>query len=164
MYINERITQLKLKIDTGYLVIIGVYTPEEGKKEVTDFLYEKLQKLINSCTRIDHLIVLGDFNAHVGKEPILQTLAEVGGYINKNGHKLRNFATSNKVKITNTFFRKEDINKCTWCARGSRSLIDYILVNKKLNPEVRDIVVCRGCDIYSDHYLVVSTISLLEIW
>jgi hypothetical protein len=46
--------------------------------------------------------------------------------------------------------------------RGSQSLINYILVNRKINPQVRDTTDNTGSDIYSDHYLEVSTVSLLE--
>jgi len=35
MFINERILQLRYKLQRGYLTLIAVYAPEEGKLEQT---------------------------------------------------------------------------------------------------------------------------------
>ena len=48
----------------------------------------------------------------------------------------------------------------TWSARGYRSIIDYILTNKKLSPLVNDTKVFRGYGVTTDHYLFISKISL----
>jgi len=48
----------------------------------------------------------------------------------------------------------------TWSARGYRSIIDYILTNKKLSPLVNDTKVFRGYDVTTDHYLLFSKIRL----
>ena len=51
----------------------------------------------------------------------------------------------------------------TWSARGYRSIIDYILTNKKLSPLVQDTKVFRGYDVSTDHYLI-SKICLPHKW
>ena len=83
---------------------------------------------------------------------------------NNNGHKLKEFALVNELKIMKTFFRHKEIHKMTWSAQGSRSFIDYILTNKKLSPLVNDTKVFRGYDVVTDHYLLISKISLLKKW
>lgn len=50
--------------------------------------------------------------------------------INENGKKLRNFVTLNKLKVTNTFYRRKYINKYARTARGQRSLVNYIIIKK----------------------------------
>jgi hypothetical protein len=80
--------------------------------------------------------------------------------INNNGHKLKEFASVNELKITNTFFRHKEIHKLTWSARGYRSITDYVLTNKKLSPLVNDTKVFRGYDFATDHYLLISKIYL----
>ena len=65
-----------------------------------------------------------------------------------------------ELKITNTYFRHKEIHKMTWSARGYRSIVDYILTNKKLSPLVKNTKVFRGCDVSADHYLLISKISL----
>jgi hypothetical protein len=97
----------------------------------------------------------------VGKIPIDGILGTNGEItINSNGHKLKDFASVNELKITNTFFRHKEIHKMTWSARGYRSIIDYILTNKKLSPLVQDTKVFRGYDVATDHYLLISKICL----
>jgi len=78
--------------------------------------------------------------------------------INNNGHKLKEFASVNELKITNTFFRHKEIHKMTWSTRDYRSITNYILTNKKLSPLVNDTKVFRGYNVATDHYLLISKI------
>ena len=86
--------------------------------------------------------------------------------MNRNGQPLREFASFNDFKIANTFFRKKkkEIHKYTRSARGSKTIIDYIIVNRKLKNLVQDIKTFRSSDIGSDHFLVTSRINLLSRW
>jgi hypothetical protein len=83
---------------------------------------------------------------------------------NSNGHKLKEFASINELKITNTFFRHKEIHKVTWSVRGCRSIIDYILTNKELSPLINDTKVFRGYDVITDHYLLITKIRLPQKW
>ena len=58
------------------------------------------------------------------------------------------------------FFKKQDIHKYTWAARGFRSAIDYIIANRKIAGQVTDVRMCRGYDIDSDHYLICCKIEM----
>ena len=128
MFVNERILQLRYKLQREYLTILAAYAPEEGKTEQTEEFYETLQDQIDKISK--NIVVAGDYNARVGNIPIdgiLGTNTEIT--TNSNGHKLKEFASVNELKITNTFFRHKEIHKMTWSARGYRSIIDYILTN-----------------------------------
>jgi hypothetical protein len=52
-----------------------------------------------------------------------------------------------------------DIHIYTWSSRGSKSLIDYVIVNRKLASHVRDTTVFRRSNVNSDHALVISKID-----
>jgi len=41
--VNERILQLRYKLQRGYLTLLDVYAPEEGKTEQAGEFYETLQ-------------------------------------------------------------------------------------------------------------------------
>ena len=41
---------------------------------------------------------------------------------------MSDFCAFNKLKITNSFYRHKDIHKFTWEARGTKSVIDYIII------------------------------------
>jgi hypothetical protein len=97
----------------------------------------------------------------VDNTPLPGIVGELGEqHVNSNGQELRQFANTDHLKIRNTFYRKRDIQKYTWSARGYRSIIDYILVNDKLRPQAKDTRVHRGIDISSYHYLLISEIAL----
>lgn len=53
-YINEQII-INLWIVRGYLSIIDVYAPEEGKCNKTQILYEDLQKWVNNAGLVTNL-------------------------------------------------------------------------------------------------------------
>lgn len=83
--------------------------------------------------------------------------------LNNNGKELKQFAIINDLKTTNTFFRKKDINKYIWCARGQRSIIDYLVANRKL-LYMYNVHTYRGYDICPDHFLLESTVNILCKW
>lgn len=164
-FVNERILTIRFKVERGFLTVIGVYAPEEGRKAETMEFYECLQKQLTACKKTEYIIIAGDLNARVGNQPIPQVVGTFGEcHLNENGRQLRDFCTFNELKITNTFFRKKEIHKYTWAARGYRSVIDYVIVNKKMSSQIQDTRVYRGSDISSDHYLVASKIHLWTKW
>jgi hypothetical protein len=75
---------------------------------------------------------------------------------------LRNFATFNKLKVTNTFFRHKDIRRLYNTAYTA--IIDYILVNRKLAAQVIDARVYRSYDVSSHHSMLLTKIKLLTRW
>ena len=161
MFVNERILQLRYKLPRGYLTLLAVYASEEGKTEQTEEFYKTLQDQMDKISKNDCIVVAGDYNARVGNIPIVGILGTNGEITSKsNGHKLKEFASVNELKITNTFFRHKEIHKMTWSARGFRSSIDYILTNKKLSPLANDTKGFRGYDVTTDHYLLISKIRL----
>jgi len=54
------------------------------------------------------------------------------------------------------------MHKFTWEARGTRSVIDYIIINDRLKSNIEDIRVFRGSKIDSDHKLVESRFKFLK--
>jgi len=114
VFVNERILQLRYKLQRGYLTLLAVYAPEEGKTAQTEELYETLQDQIDKINKNDYIVIARDYNARVGNIPIdriLGTNCEIT--TNSNGHKLKQFASVNELKIMNTFFRHKEIHKMT---------------------------------------------------
>jgi hypothetical protein len=44
---TERIIDVKLNINRGYVTVIGLHAPEEGREELSNTFYDKLQNVIN---------------------------------------------------------------------------------------------------------------------
>jgi len=74
---------------------------------------------------------------------------------------LRDFYAFNKLKITNTFYRHKNIHKFTWEARGTKSIIDYIIINDRLKSNIEDTRVFTGSKIDSDNKLVENKFKFL---
>ncbi|VDM04882.1 unnamed protein product [Schistocephalus solidus] len=68
--INDRLMNLRLPLwGDKFTTIISAYAPPmTSSDEAKDKFYEDLQALLATVTKVDKLIVLGDFNARVGTD------------------------------------------------------------------------------------------------
>ena len=125
MFVNERILQLRYKLQRGYLTLLALYTPEEGKTEQTEEFYETLHDQIDKTSKNDYIVVAGVYNVRGWNIPIDGILITNGEITtNSIGHKLKEFASVNELKITNTCFWHREIHKMTWSARSYRTIVD----------------------------------------
>jgi hypothetical protein len=131
-YWNDRITEARFRINRGYLTILGLYAPEEGRQELNDELYEQLQNILEKTNKQDYLLLMGDLNARIGITKIMKIVGRNGEpTVNNNGKKLRDFCTFNNMRIMNSFLKHKEIHKFTWQARGSKSVITTPLQTKR---------------------------------
>ena len=113
--------------------IVGVYAPVEGKEQNTKEFYRELQQSTDKIPKKENIILARDFNGRIGNQPITECIGTHGEQVtNHNGAALRDFCAFNKLKITNSFYRHKGIHKFTWEARGTWSIIDYIIINDRL--------------------------------
>jgi exonuclease III len=159
---DERVCAIRVQIPRGQVItFVSVYAPNT-EADYPGFL-DKIAQLIDKVPVNDSIVVLGDFNAHVGVDD--QTWKGVIGrngdaHINKNGEMVLDFCANNALSITNTFFQHKASHKYTWKqdTRGYRSIIDFIVVSNDLRRLVLDTRVKRGAELSTDHHLVVSRI------
>ena len=88
-------------------------------------------EVFNHFPKYDMKILLGDFNAKVGREIIFKQT--IGNEIlhqdsNDNGVRIVNFATSKNVVVKSMMFPHRGIHKHTWASPDGKTLnyIDYI--------------------------------------
>ncbi|KAH7953359.1 hypothetical protein HPB49_007349 [Dermacentor silvarum] len=74
------------------------------------------------------VMLLGDFNAH---------MQELDGYTDHNGTLVQSLSDELCLCIVN--LRGDCVGAVTWCARGSRTCIDYALVSQGLNSSLRSV-------------------------
>jgi endonuclease/exonuclease/phosphatase family metal-dependent hydrolase len=94
-----------------------VHAPTEVKDDVIkDSFYEEIEQVFDQCPRYHMKILMGDFNAKVGREDIFkQIMGNVNLHeaSNDNGVRVVNFATSKNIIVKSTIFPHRDIHKHT---------------------------------------------------
>jgi exonuclease III len=133
------------------MTIRGVYALVEGDDEGSDKLYKKLQKILNKINTPDMIMMMGDFNVRADNVKIEQNIgAHEEQTCNRNSLTLIDYVLYNQLKIMNTMFKHKDSHKHTWMARNQRSIIDYVICNKKLAGMALNTGVYHGPEIESE--------------
>jgi hypothetical protein len=166
--INSRIMYVKLKYKKYNVSVFSVYAPTfMASNTDKDKFYGELEEEVRKISRNDLVVILGDFNARVGRKGDDNEWNDVLGNFgvgerNVNGDRLLQFCEMNDLCITNTFFRHKNIHKHTWKHPGTKKwyLIDYILTKKKSISLFKDTRVMRSADCWTDHSLLRAKIWL----
>ncbi|KAK3557951.1 hypothetical protein QTP86_003867 [Hemibagrus guttatus] len=159
----SRHVSLHLRAGDRCLTVVSAYGPNGSVKYPT-FL-ETLRGVLEGAPTGDSIVLLGDFNTHVGNNS--DTWRGVIGRngppdLNSSGVLLLDFCASHSLSITNTMFKHKGAHQYTWYqdTLGQRSMIDLVIVSSDLRPHVLGTRVKRGAELSTDHHLVVSWISL----
>ena len=107
----------------------------------------------------DALLIFGDFNAKIGKEPGNQLVAgehTIHEETSENRLILCQFAEVNELIISSTCFEHKDIHKGTWNDPAGRIVnqIDHVLINKRRATNVEDVKTMRGANCDCDNFLI----------
>ena len=109
-----RQTSFSLSLHT----VLSVYAPTlQAETGVKEAFYSDLHNLPQQVDSRDKLLILGDFNARVGRNFELWkgVLRKHGiGNCNDNGRLLLEFCSEHQLVITNTLFQQTDRFKATW--------------------------------------------------
>lgn len=163
--VNERIMLLQLNAKPVNTNIIQVYAPtsDHSDEEVEEF-YSQIEDLIKKLPKHELLILMGDFNAKVGKGKEGKHIGPCGlGVRNARGETLSMFASEHDLVIMNTFYKLPDRRLYTWKSPRDdgeisiiRNQIDYILVNQRYRNSFTSVKTYPGADIQSDHNQLVG--------
>jgi len=111
--INERICYLRLKAKWFSCTLINLHEPTNEKmEEVKEEFYNLLEQNRNQIANSDIKIILGDFNAKVGKEDIYKpTISNesLHNETNNNGIKMIKFAVSKSFNVRSTTYAQRDM-------------------------------------------------------
>jgi exonuclease III len=90
---------------------------EDKDNDIKDSFYKELEQVFDQFPRYRMKILLGDFNAKVGREDIFKPIIgneSLHEASNDNGVRVVNFATSRNLIVKITTFPHCNIHKHTW--------------------------------------------------
>ena len=97
-FVSDRLSYIVLRGCWLNIILVNVHAPSEEKSEKSkDSFYEELEQVFDQFPKYHTKILLGDFNAKVGRESIFKTTIgqeSLHQDSNDNGVRLVNFATS----------------------------------------------------------------------
>ena len=110
---------LRLPIqDNKFATVLSVYASTlQAETGVKEAFYRDLHNLLQQVDSKGKLLILGDFNARVGRNFELwkEVIGRHGiGNCNDNGRLLLEFCSEHELVITNTLFQQKDRLKATW--------------------------------------------------
>ena len=139
----------------GFMSIISVYAPTYRDSVSTKkTFYDSLQDTLDRVPVSDFLLILGDFNARVGKQDLDSNLwKRIIGYHglverNQAGENLLQFCELNHLRVLNTWFQKKTRNMGTWMHPATKNwyTIDYVLTRLDQRRFCNDAGVVKGAN------------------
>jgi hypothetical protein len=119
-----------------HIIVLNVHAPTEDETDDTKYsFYEELERVFDKFPKYHMKILLGYFNAKVGREVIFKTTIgneSLHKIINDSGVRLVNVATSKNLRVKSTTFPHRNIHKYTWTSPDGKThnQIDHILVDR----------------------------------
>ena len=141
------------------LTIIVHYSPVEGSDSAEDH-YENLLAAIDEIPKHNVLLVVGDFNTHLGEDIAKFTYHK---NTNTNGKIVNDLVNEAGLIVTNTQFQKKPAKLWTYISdmSGVKSQVDFIMINKKWRNTVKN---CKTYSTFSsigsDHRVVTAKLKL----
>jgi exonuclease III len=121
--VSDRMTYIILRGRWCHIIVLNVHAPTEDKADdMKDSFYEELERAFDKFPKYHMKILLGDFNAEVGREDIFKPTIGNGSLhriSNDNGVRLVNFDTSKNLRVKIAMFQHCIIHKYTVDSRVS---------------------------------------------
>ena len=162
--ISDRVLLVKLKGHPFNISIIQAYAPTSAStEEDIEAFYETLEKAKEQCKSQDIIIMMGDFNARVGKQREGHIVGEHGlGIRNERGETFVRWCQANEQVITNTWFEQHPRRLWTWKSPDNvtKNQIDYITINNRFRNSVQQSKSYPGADCGSYHNPVICKLKV----
>jgi exonuclease III len=96
------------------IIVLNIHATTEDKiDDIKDRFYEELEHVFDKFPKYHRKILLGDFNAKLGREDILKPIyvnESFNEISNDNGVRVVNFTTSKNLTVKSTMFPHRNIH------------------------------------------------------
>ena len=120
--------------------------------------------MLRGIPRTDKLLLIGDFNARIGREndkwPLVMGKQGIGK-CNSNGELLLALCSEFELIVMNTMFKQKDERNTTWMHPRSRHwhMIDFITTRCRDKIDIHRTRVMRGANCWADHQMLRSKVD-----
>jgi hypothetical protein len=137
-------------------IVLNACAPTEEKSDDSkDSFYEELEQVYDYFPKYHMKILLGDFNAILGREDAFKwTIGNESLHrdSNDNGVRVVNFVTSKDLVVKSTMFPHRNIHKYTWTSPdGKTHQINHILIGRRWHLCILYVRSFREADCDTDH-------------
>jgi hypothetical protein len=157
--VSDRISYTVLRGHWCNIIVQNVLAPtEERSDDSKDGFYEELEQGFNHFPKYHIKILLGDFNAKLGREDTFKpTIGNESLHedSNDNGVRIVNFATLKDLVVKRMMFLHQNIHKYTWTSpdEKTRNQIDHVWIDRRWHSSN------SMCDLLEE-----LTVILITIW
>ncbi|KAK2176291.1 hypothetical protein NP493_672g00001 [Ridgeia piscesae] len=163
--VSDRIMTMRLPLSKdNFATIIIIIIIIKLYCHIQHALYDELESSWQVCSVADKLLLIGDFNARIGRENDKWSLvvSKHGiGKCNSNGELLLALCSEFELIVTNTMFKQNDERKTTWMHPRSRHwhMIDFIITRCRDKMDVHSIRAIRGANCWTEHQMLRSKVA-----
>ena len=164
--VSDRIMTMRLPLSKdNFATIINVYAPTmTNPVENKEAFYNQLTSVLRGIPHTDKLLLIGDFNARIGRDndkwPLVMGKHGIGK-CNSNGELLLALCSEFELIVTNTMFKQKDERKTTWMHPRSRHwhMIDFIITRCRDKMDIHSTRAMRGANCWTDHQMLRSKVA-----
>ena len=145
--------------------MISVYAPTmTNPDENKEAFYNQLASVLSGIPRTDKLLLIGDFNARIGRDndkwPLVMCKHGIGK-CHSNDELLLALCSEFELTVTNTMFKQKDERNTTWMHPRSRHwhVIDLIITRCRDKMDIHSTRAMRGASCWTDHLMLRSNVS-----
>ena len=123
-FVTDRMLYIVLRSRWCNIVWYAHAPSEKNGDDSKDSFYKELEQGFDHFPNYYTKILLGDFNANLGREDIFKpTIGNVSLHQNSNGSAVRivNSATPKNLVVTSKMFPHQNIHKYTWTSRHGKA-------------------------------------------
>ena len=162
--INSRLLVVRINAKPRCISLIQVYAPTSGSDELTvNQFYQDLSEAVKHVPARDILMVIGDFNAKVGRTNTTPVVGPGGlGDVNDAGERLLDFCLDHELVLASTWFKHHPRRLYTWTSPdgNTKNQTDYIGISQRWSSCVSNCKTYPGADCDTDHNLLVATLKI----